>query len=166
MFILTEKQSSKQNNKYICLFVLCSFIQSIRFAFILMLPTDISVLYNYHQAIEPHCLSLHVFFSLSITQNVNVIVVDWQTGAKGPNYFQAAANTRVVGADIATLILTAQSLGAAASSFHIIGHSLGSHIAGYAGEKVHGMGRITGGRRYYRACLFFKAEIVKKNMSL
>ncbi|PVD19843.1 hypothetical protein C0Q70_20336 [Pomacea canaliculata] len=87
---------------------------------------------------------IHEMVGKLLQKNVNVIVVDWQTGAKGPNYFQAAANTRVVGADIATLILTAQSLGAAASSFHIIGHSLGSHIAGYAGEKVHGMGRITG----------------------
>lgn len=155
MFILTEKQSSKQNNKYICLFVLCSFIHSVnqnRFyshaTYRHFCPLQLS---------PSHRATLFVtscFFSLSITQNVNVIVVDWQTGAKGPNYFQAAANTRVVGADIATLILTAQSLGAAASSFHIIGHSLGSHIAGYAGEKVHGMGRITGGRRCYRACLF------------
>lgn len=81
---------------------------------------------------------------MSVLQHVNVIAVDWAQGAAGPNYFQAAANTRVVGAEIATLILTAGSLGVTPSRFHIIGHSLGAHIAGYAGEKLHTLGRITG----------------------
>jgi hypothetical protein len=28
--------------------------------------------------------------------------------------------------------------------FHIIGHSLGAHTAGYAGERIPNLGRITG----------------------
>lgn len=31
-----------------------------------------------------------------------------------------------------------------ASDVHLIGHSLGSHIAGYAGEKILNLGRISG----------------------
>ena len=74
-----------------------------------------------------------------------MIVVDWANGAKGPNYIQAAANTRVVGAQIASLILAAESLGYSASRFHIIGHSLGAHIGGYAGQYLKSrLGRITG----------------------
>ncbi|KAK7115671.1 pancreatic lipase-related protein 2-like [Littorina saxatilis] len=73
----------------------------------------------------------------------NVIAVDWRKGAKGPNYFQAAANTRVVGAQIATLIKT---LGVDPANVHLIGHSLGAHVAGYAGEKFLSkkIARITG----------------------
>ncbi|RNA45174.1 pancreatic triacylglycerol lipase-like [Brachionus plicatilis] len=76
-------------------------------------------------------------------ENVNVIVVDWSKGNGFP-YTQATANTQIVGAEIARLINTMiSSQGAKAADFHIIGHSLGSHIAGYAGERVNGLGRIT-----------------------
>ena len=34
--------------------------------------------------------------------------------------------------------------GVSAENVHLIGHSLGSHIAGYAGERVKGLGRISG----------------------
>ena len=86
---------------------------------------------------------------------MNVIIVDWSDGATLP-YSQAAANTRVVGAQIAQLVYTIMNVTTAtAGSFHIIGHSLGSHVAGYAGERVPGFGRITGialCRRLYMAC--------------
>ncbi|CAL1536839.1 unnamed protein product, partial [Lymnaea stagnalis] len=74
----------------------------------------------------------------------NVVIVDWHTG-NGPPYTQATANTRVVGAQIAYLIQKLiVSLCTTAGDFHVIGHSLGAHIAGYAGERTPGLGRITG----------------------
>ena len=79
---------------------------------------------------------------------MNVIVVDWQKGAALP-YGQATANTRLVGAQIAQLVQKLMNAtGAAADSFHIIGHSLGAHVAGYAGERIPHLGRITGKYRY------------------
>ncbi|KAH6940549.1 hypothetical protein HPB50_000570 [Hyalomma asiaticum] len=63
----------------------------------------------------------------------NVIIVDWR-GGNGLPYTQATANTRLVGAEIAAFIKKLQAVfGAEPESFHILGHSLGSHIAGYAG---------------------------------
>ncbi|XP_059168292.1 inactive pancreatic lipase-related protein 1-like [Physella acuta] len=73
----------------------------------------------------------------------NVILVDWSGGNKLP-YTQATANTRVVGAQIAQLInQISATVNTPAKDFHVIGHSLGSHISGYAGERVPGLGRIT-----------------------
>ncbi|PVD19759.1 hypothetical protein C0Q70_20250 [Pomacea canaliculata] len=80
-----------------------------------------------------------------LTQNVNSIAVEWRKGAQGPYYYQATANTRVVGNYIATLILLLEKLGVPMSSVHVIGHSLGAQTAGYAGQGLDGrLGRITG----------------------
>jgi pimeloyl-ACP methyl ester carboxylesterase len=74
----------------------------------------------------------------------NVIIVNWSAGNKPP-YTRASANTRVVGAQLALVIQELiKSKGVSAGDFHIIGHSLGAHVAGYAGERVPGLGRITG----------------------
>ena len=84
-------------------------------------------------------------------EDSNVITVDWSGGNKYPDYFIAVANTQIVGADIEIFInsyITKNIL--SADKVHIIGHSLGSHIAGYAAERFKRLnsgkvlGRITG----------------------
>jgi pancreatic triacylglycerol lipase len=71
-------------------------------------------------------------------------MVDWSKGNGFP-YTKATSNTQVVGAEIALLIkYMIEKHGAKAIDFHIIGHSLGSHVAGYAGRKIVGLGRISG----------------------
>ncbi|XP_029841396.2 pancreatic lipase-related protein 2 isoform X1 [Ixodes scapularis] len=74
----------------------------------------------------------------------NVIIVDWR-GGNGLPYTQATANTRLVGAEISLMIEKLETVfGADPRTFHILGHSLGSHAAGYAGERLKRLGRITG----------------------
>jgi len=74
----------------------------------------------------------------------NVILVEWGRGAGLP-YTQATANTRLVGAEIAYLIdALGKAVGSKPDTFHIIGHSLGAHIGGYAGERLKYLGRISG----------------------
>lgn len=74
----------------------------------------------------------------------NVIIVDWSKG-NGLPYTQATANTQIVGADIAILVnKLIASHGASADRIHCIGHSLGAHICGYAGQRIVGLGKITG----------------------
>lgn len=89
-----------------------------------------------------------------IDENTNdietVIVIDWG-GGSSPPYTQAVANTRLVGAITAHVIfmiyeeLKLKNL----DKVHLIGHSLGSHLCGYAGYTLQRdfglkLGRITG----------------------
>ncbi|XP_055336285.1 uncharacterized protein LOC129586844 [Paramacrobiotus metropolitanus] len=74
----------------------------------------------------------------------NIVRLDWTSG-NWPPYTTATGNTRVVGAYLAKFILILQrELQYDPSRIHIIGHSLGAHIAGYAGERVNKVGRISG----------------------
>lgn len=68
----------------------------------------------------------------------NVIAVDWSGGGKTINYQRAKANTRIVGATIGLLISKLKKLypNANLTSFHLIGHSLGAHVMGFAGRNV------------------------------
>ena len=78
-------------------------------------------------------------------QDFNIIVVDWKPGARDINYLQSAANIRVLGAQIAQLLgVLKEVYKIDPGSVHLIGHSLGAHAAGYAGEYLEGIGRITG----------------------
>ncbi|XP_046641958.1 pancreatic lipase-related protein 2-like [Daphnia pulicaria] len=81
---------------------------------------------------------------LLANSDVNVVFAHWGGGAN-TNCDQAHANTRLVGLEIAFLVNTMiDKLGVKASDVHLIGHSLGAHTGGYAGEKIFQLGRITG----------------------
>ena len=76
----------------------------------------------------------------------NVIVVGWGNGAFNLNYPQVVSNTRVVARQIAKLLeVLQQTKDLDFDSVHLIGFSVGAHLAGLVtwdlGYKV---GRITG----------------------
>lgn len=105
-------------------------------------PTKFIVHGFLHDAVQPWVLGMKDNF-LSVG-DFNVIAVDWSKGNRYL-YTQATANTQIVGAEIARFVNTMiDKHGASAADFHVIGHSLGSHIAGYAGERINRLGRITG----------------------
>ena len=78
-------------------------------------------------------------------ENLNIVVVDWSGGAKQP-YEIAVSNTQIAGIDIAKLINSYVSKSIISTSLvTIIGHSLGSHVAGFAGSRTYTkISRITG----------------------
>lgn len=58
---------------------------------------------------------------------------------------QAAANVQLVGRQVARLIeLLNVASGVENTNIHIIGFSLGAHVAGYAGMETKNLGRISG----------------------
>ncbi|XP_068244489.1 pancreatic triacylglycerol lipase-like [Palaemon carinicauda] len=76
--------------------------------------------------------------------DVNIVWVDWTNGSIAL-YNRAVTNARLVGLEIAYFIRWLQEKeGLNPEDVHIIGHSLGAHVAGYAGERTPGLGRITG----------------------
>uniref|UniRef100_A0A182SUS0 Lipase domain-containing protein n=1 Tax=Anopheles maculatus TaxID=74869 RepID=A0A182SUS0_9DIPT len=74
--------------------------------------------------------------ALMAVENCTVICVDWENGAKLPNYVRAAANTRLVGRQLALLLRLLRTHNELRlSRVHLIGFSLGSHVAGFAGAE-------------------------------
>lgn len=76
-----------------------------------------------------------------------MIIVDWAKGA-GSTYGNAVSNVELVGRQLGLILLDAVHVGVLPSAMHLIGFSLGAHVAGCASEvlKKHGLliGRITG----------------------
>ncbi|BET00125.1 Lipase [Nesidiocoris tenuis] len=77
-----------------------------------------------------------IIASLLDVDDYNVMMLDWEKGAAGPSYRLSAANTQLVGRQLALVLFDLISIGALPSSIHVIGFSLGAHIAGYAGREL------------------------------
>ncbi|XP_064187698.1 lipoprotein lipase [Anguilla rostrata] len=77
--------------------------------------------------------------------SANVIVVDWLNTAQN-HYIVAAQNTKMVGHDVAHFIDWIQeTTNVTLENLHLIGYSLGAHVAGFAGSHASNkVGRITG----------------------
>ncbi|XP_060762303.1 lipoprotein lipase [Neoarius graeffei] len=76
--------------------------------------------------------------------NANVIVVDWLQRAS-QHYPTSAENTRLVGRDVAQFINWLEAIGYPLEKLHVLGYSLGAHVAGIAGKLTNSkVNRITG----------------------
>ncbi|GAB0095877.1 hypothetical protein DMENIID0001_113120 [Sergentomyia squamirostris] len=77
----------------------------------------------------------------------NIFIVDWSDISEDINYMRAANFTQIVGMYVANKIKQlVNETRANVSTFHLIGHSLGAHIAGFAGAQIKNpsISRITG----------------------
>lgn len=63
--------------------------------------------------------------------NANIILVDWEDGARNPFYLPSAGRTEDVGNQVATYL---RNIGVDTDYTSLIGHSLGAHVSGFAGS--------------------------------
>lgn len=93
----------------------------------------------------PHVWVYELMSALMAVDDCLVVCVDWENGATLPNYVRAATNTQLVGRQIAIVLKDlADHHQLELSKVHIIGFSLGAHVAGFAGSLLPGLRRITG----------------------
>ncbi|OXU19427.1 hypothetical protein TSAR_004763 [Trichomalopsis sarcophagae] len=80
-------------------------------------------------------------------EDANVVVVDWAKGA-GSTYGLAVSNVELVGRQLGLILLDAVHMGVNPRNIHLVGFSLGAHVAGCASEVLKKnnilLGRITG----------------------
>lgn len=79
------------------------------------------------------------------TGDYNVIGMDWSVLCN-MEYISAMRGVKLAGEALATFINWLNSMGVPMNNIHIVGHSLGAHVAGVAGDKLNNkqVGRITG----------------------
>ncbi|KAM7369604.1 hypothetical protein PAMP_010914 [Pampus punctatissimus] len=119
------------------------------------------VIHGYRPTGAPPIWIDHIVQLLAEQEDMNIIVVDWNKGAANLNYFTAVTYTREAAQNLTGFIMTMQEVlknchifkstlhvqeeGASLSSVHLIGVSLGAHLAGFVGANLKGkIGRITG----------------------
>lgn len=130
-----------------------------------------SGIFRKDKLIHPVVILIHGFISYANNSNYKnlahvllekedslIISVDWKEGAcngglpalKLPGYFEAVKHTREVGKYVANLTkILVENYGVSIKKIQVIGHSLGAHIAGFAGKTIQKLNigkyiRITG----------------------
>ena len=90
-------------------------------------------------------LYFNIFFTVFLShQDCNFIAVDWEELAN-KWYFTAVKYIKDIGNSTAAFINSLHLQGLHFNKLHLIGFSLGAHIAGIAGSLVNGrISRITG----------------------
>ncbi|XP_037298355.1 pancreatic lipase-related protein 2 isoform X1 [Manduca sexta] len=73
---------------------------------------------------------------LEARPDTNVILLDWSNMSHGSYLVNAARNTKKVGAAAADNLNKLIEMGVHIEKLHVIGHSLGSHVAGYTAREL------------------------------
>ncbi|GBP60264.1 Lipase member H-B [Eumeta japonica] len=73
---------------------------------------------------------------LEARPETNVLLLDWSNMAHGSYLVNAAPNTKKVGMALAEQVNNLIEAGLPLNQLHLIGHSLGSHVAGYAAREL------------------------------
>lgn len=94
-----------------------------------------------------------------------MICVDWKQYSTDISYAVAKARSKYIALDIVKVLLkiTHNMTMGCYDSLHVIGHSMGAHIAGHVGKNLPGLDRITGNLQHDARCAFKILFMLLKN---
>lgn len=96
-----------------------------------------TVMYFHGYIESPEVESVHVIVDAYQKRNDhNLIILDWTQLADGNYLLEAVPNCKKLGHKLATVILAMINSGLDVDKLHLVGHSLGGQLAGYAGRTV------------------------------
>jgi len=97
--------------------------------------------------------------------NYNVICVDWKQYSTDISYAVAKKRSKYIALDIVKVLLkiTYNMTMGCYDTLHVIGHSMGAHIAGHVGKNLPGVDRITGNLQHDSCCAFKIIFMLLKN---
>ena len=84
-----------------------------------------------------------LFYAYKSRNDHNLVILDWEKIASGNYFLDGLPNTVRYSKILADSFLDLMAHGFNLSSLHIVGHSIGSHLAGFAGKHIQ---RKTNGR--------------------
>ncbi|KAL4716120.1 hypothetical protein ACJJTC_013897 [Scirpophaga incertulas] len=105
------------------------------------------IIHGYRDSPKSH-VPLQLAKAYSEKNTFNVLMVDAEE-MLNKRYFLSVHNARLVGKRLGNLLANLENFGTNSEDFHLVGISLGAHIAGWAAKyfrqyKGHNIGRITG----------------------
>ena len=87
-------------------------------------------------------------FSALENEKTKVFALDWRKESTSLNYLKNFQNGRLVARQVAKFLRSALSAGVKAENIHLIGHSMGAHVASFIAKEIQNdnlkIGRVTG----------------------
>ncbi|XP_026732602.1 pancreatic lipase-related protein 2-like isoform X2 [Trichoplusia ni] len=93
-------------------------------------------IHGFIEVAQQESIQVMVKSYLDARPDTNVVLLDWSNMAHGSYLVNAARNTKKVGAAAAEQLNKLLESGLLLEKFHVIGHSLGSHVAGYTAREL------------------------------
>ncbi|KAJ2950132.1 hypothetical protein O0L34_g11480 [Tuta absoluta] len=93
-------------------------------------------MHGFIETAQQESVQVMVSAYLEARPDTNVILLDWSNMSHGSYLLNAARNTKKVGQAAAEQINNLIAAGLLQDKLHLIGHSLGSHVAGYTAREL------------------------------
>lgn len=98
-----------------------------------------------------------------MTADYNLVCMDWTEIALDVSYFTARLRCKMIGNYVAELItMLTDYTSQTTDDIHILGFSLGAHIAGYAGKRLNGQVHRITGKKSIRTFVLFQSPLPPK----